>query len=61
MDVPGRRRAGSGAWAGLYNTHFWVDRASGLCASIYSSGLPFIDDEPFRLYADFEAAVYAAR
>ena len=28
-DAPGMRRAGSGAWAGLCNTHFWVDRATG--------------------------------
>lgn len=61
MDVPGRRRAGSGAWAGLYNTHFWIDRAGGLCASIYSNSLPFITDEAFGLYGDFEEAVYAAR
>jgi len=60
-DVPGGRRAGSGAWAGLYNTHFWIDRASGLCASIYSSSLPFITEEAFRLYTEFEQAVYAAR
>ena len=25
-DQPGARAAGSGAWAGLFNTHFWVDR-----------------------------------
>ena len=24
---PGMRAAGSGAWAGIFNTHFWVDRA----------------------------------
>ena len=30
-----------GAWAGLCNTHFWIDRESGLCASIYSNTLPF--------------------
>src|SRR5580704_7792057 len=36
-DIPGRRRAGSGAWAGLCNTHFWVDRMAGICASIYSN------------------------
>ena len=35
-DIPGMRRAGSGAWAGLCNTHFWVDRTTGICASIYS-------------------------
>ena len=35
------RRAYSGAWAGLCNTHFWVDPASGVCGSIYSNFLPF--------------------
>jgi len=59
-DVPGRRRAGTGAWAGLYNTHFWIDRASGICASLYSNSLPFIAPEPYRLYLDFETALYAA-
>jgi methyl acetate hydrolase len=59
-DVPGRRRAGSGAWAGLCNTHFWVDRMAGICASIYSNFLPFITPEALRLYADFEEALYAA-
>ncbi|MDQ4116121.1 MAG: beta-lactamase family protein, partial [Actinomycetota bacterium] len=28
-DVPGGRRAGTGAWAGLFNTHFFVDRTTG--------------------------------
>ncbi len=59
-DVPGRRRAGSGAWAGLCNTHFWVDRTAGICASIYSNFLPFITPEALRLYSDFEQALYAA-
>jgi len=34
VDLPGMRRAGSGAWAGLCITHFWVDRTAGICASI---------------------------
>jgi methyl acetate hydrolase len=60
-DAPGRRRAGSGAWAGLFNTHFWVDRTSGICASIYTNSLPFItEDKAWKLYGDFEEAVYAA-
>ncbi len=59
-DIPGRRRAGSGSWAGLCNTHFWVDRMSGICASIYSNFLPFITPEALSLYGDFEEALYAA-
>ena len=30
-DFPGMRRAWSGAWAGLCNTQFWVDRTTGVC------------------------------
>ncbi|GAA4705395.1 serine hydrolase domain-containing protein [Pseudonocardia yuanmonensis] len=60
-DVPGRRRAGSGAWAGLFNTHFWVDRSTGICASIYTNSLPFItENEAWKLYGDFETALYAS-
>ena len=59
-DIPGRRRAGTGAWAGLFNTHFWIDRASGICASIYSSSLPFVTPEALQLYLGYETALYAA-
>jgi methyl acetate hydrolase len=59
-DHPGRRRAGTGAWAGLFNTHFWIDRASGICASIYSSSLPFIAPEALQLCLNYEMALYAA-
>ena len=57
-DLPGRRRAGSGAWAGLCNTQFWIDRSSGICASIFSNFLPFVTPEALKLYADFERALY---
>lgn len=60
QDVPGRRRAYTGAWAGLLNTHFFVDRTSGVCASIYTNSLPFITEEAWKLYGDFETALYAA-
>jgi CubicO group peptidase (beta-lactamase class C family) len=59
-DIPGMRRAWSGAWAGLCNTQFWVDRTSGVCASIYSNFLPFVTPEAVTLYNDFERALYAS-
>ncbi len=59
-DIPGMRRAGSGAWAGLCNTHFWVDPTTGIAASIYSNFLPFVPAEAMAFYADFEKAVYAS-
>jgi len=60
-DIPGMRRAGTGAWAGLCNTHFWVDRTTGVCASIYSNFLPFATPEAMTMYQDFERALYASR
>jgi methyl acetate hydrolase len=57
---PGMRAAGSGAWAGLFNTHFWVDPASRVTGSIFSQTLPFAEPAAFQLYADFEQALYAA-
>jgi methyl acetate hydrolase len=60
QDLPGMRRAWTGAWAGLCNTHFWVDRTTGVCASIYSNALPFVTPEALALYQDFERALYAA-
>lgn len=60
-DIPGRRRAGTGAWAGLFNTHFFIDRTTGICASIYTNSLPFITrNEAWKLYGDFEEALYAS-
>jgi methyl acetate hydrolase len=59
-DVPGARRAWSGAWAGLLNTHFWVDRTTGITGAIYTQFLPFVTPEAMRMYQDFEHAVYAS-
>jgi methyl acetate hydrolase len=59
-DRPGLRRAGSGSWAGIANTQFWVDRTTGVCAGIYSNFLPFVTPEAVTLYNDFERALYAA-
>jgi methyl acetate hydrolase len=61
QDIPGARRAWTGAWAGLFNTHFFIDRTTGICASIYTNSLPFITEhEAWKLYGDFEAALYAS-
>jgi methyl acetate hydrolase len=59
-DVPGARRAGSGAWAGLLNTHFWVDRTTGITGAIYTQFLPFVTEPALRMYQGFETALYAS-
>jgi CubicO group peptidase (beta-lactamase class C family) len=57
---PGMRAPWSGAWAGLFNTHFWVDRESGVTGSIFSQVLPFVEPRVFQMYVDFEKALYAS-
>jgi methyl acetate hydrolase len=61
QQLPGMRAPGSGAWAGLFNTHFWVDPASGLTGSIFTQLLPFAEPSAFQVLIDFELALYASR
>lgn len=59
-DVPGKRRAGSMGWAGVLNTHCWVDPASDVAGVILMQHLPFVEPGALRLYDAFERAAYAA-
>jgi methyl acetate hydrolase len=59
VDVPGRRRAGSLTWAGILNTHHWVDPTSGIAATLFTQTLPFIEPRWMDLYAKFEKVVYS--
>jgi methyl acetate hydrolase len=61
VAMPGMRAAWSGSWAGLCNTYFWVDPASGITGAIYSQTLPFADPAAFEMYVNFEVALYASR
>ncbi len=56
----GGRSAGSLAWAGLFNTFFWIDPKRSLCAVLLMQFLPFVDKEAVGLLSDFEHAVYAS-
>ncbi|MEM9531154.1 MAG: serine hydrolase domain-containing protein [Pseudomonadota bacterium] len=58
--VPGGRSAGSLAWAGLYNSYYWIDRERGICGVLITQVLPFFDADVLALLTDFERAVYAA-
>jgi methyl acetate hydrolase len=58
---PGLRRAGSGAWAGMFNTYFWVDPAAGVTGAIYTQCSPFVDPDVLRVFREFERALYASR
>ena len=56
----GGRAAGSLAWAGIYNTFFWIDPKNSLCAVLLMQFMPFVDKEAVGLLGDFERAVYGS-
>jgi methyl acetate hydrolase len=58
--TPGRRAAGSGSWAGIFNTHFWVDPRSGVTGALYTQLLPFVEPGAMELAGAFEEALYSA-
>jgi methyl acetate hydrolase len=58
--MPGRRNAGSLAWAGLGNTYFWIDPGADVAGVILTQLIPFADPKVLGLFEQFETAVYAA-
>jgi methyl acetate hydrolase len=58
--VEGGRRANSLTWAGLYNTYYWIDPASGVTGVIMMQILPFADARALGLYRQFERGIYRA-
>ena len=55
-----RRGAGSQSWAGICNTHFWLDPARDVAAVWMTQTLPFMDQALMDAFALFEQAVYGA-
>ncbi len=50
--------AGSLAWAGLANTYFWIDPATGIGAVVLTQSLPFADRRALGLFQRVQEAVY---
>lgn len=59
-DIEGKRSAGTQSWAGVCNTHYWIDPAKDLAALIMTQSLPFVEPPFLKTYDAFERAVYAA-
>lgn len=59
VDLPGMRSAGTGDWAGIFNTYYWIDRAAGIAAVIMTQILPFFDGRVIEALLGFETSVYA--
>jgi methyl acetate hydrolase len=58
--VEGGRKANSLTWAGLYNTYYWIDPASGVAGVIMMQILPFADTRALDVYRQFERGIYRA-
>ena len=58
QDVPGRRSAGSLAWAGINNTYDWLDPKKQVAGVLMTQVLPFADKTVLDLLDRFEGAVY---
>jgi len=53
------RSAGSYTWAGIYNTHFWVDPKRGIGVIFLSQDLPFYNATTMNVMRKFEHLIYA--
>ena len=53
------RSAGSYAWAGILNTHFWVDPKRGIGVVFLTQELPFYDAMTMEVMKRFERLLYA--
>ncbi len=57
-DVPGMRQAGSQAWAGVLNSHYWFDPKSDVIGLLMTQSLPFAEPRFMATYEAFERAAY---
>jgi len=57
---PNGRSADTLTWAGIFNTHYWIDPARRLAAVLMTQVLPFGDPTTMRLYGQYERSVYDA-
>lgn len=57
-DLPGMRSQGTGDWAGLFNSYYWIDRRKGIGGVLMTQVLPFFDMPVIETLMGFEMAVY---
>ena len=56
--LPGMRSRGTGDWAGLFNSYYWIDRSKGIGGVLMTQVLPFFDMPVIETLMGFEIAVY---
>ena len=55
----GGRPPGTLSWAGIENTHFWIDPANEIGVVLLLQLFPFYDDKAIELLTTFERALYS--
>jgi CubicO group peptidase (beta-lactamase class C family) len=58
-QLPDRRSPGSGTWAGVFNTHFFIDPRKEIGVIVMMQTLPFYDETSMKVYAGVEEAIYS--
>jgi methyl acetate hydrolase len=53
-----RRSPRSGTWAGIFNTHFFIDPTREIGVVVMMQTLPFYDEASMKVYAGVEETVY---
>lgn len=51
-------RAATLSWAGIFNSYYWIDRASGVAGATFCQFLPFLDPAALSVHEAFQRAVY---
>lgn len=57
-QLPDMRAPGSLAWAGIFNTEFWIDPANEIGAVLMMQYLPFYDASAIEVLQGFEQRIY---
>ncbi len=57
-DIPERRKAGSLAWSGIFNTYFWIDPESKIAGTVMMQLSPHYDEKCKGILEALEKAVY---
>jgi CubicO group peptidase (beta-lactamase class C family) len=57
-QLPNTRTPGSGTWAGIFNTHFFIDPSRDIGVVVMMQTLPFYDEASMKVYAEVEETVY---
>jgi methyl acetate hydrolase len=58
-QLPGLRSVGSLAWAGIYNTEFWIDPERNIGGVLLMQYLPFYDVDAIKVLQGFEQRIYS--